>query len=865
MKIKTIFIDGFGEKNEKLFSLDKPISIFKGSNEAGKTTVLEFIRTILFGFDKRKARKSEWFKPLKGGKHGGYIVVEKNDGSLFKIQRYQDKRENISVLDGQGRDLGDQILQQILGGVDRKAFEQKYAFGIYDLGDTNDFDVNQKLYDAGLGAELGATLTEFEKDKKELFELGKGTKNKFVQDSIILDGIENQIQEIILKSKDYSSHQDRKTHLLKEEVATGKKIQELKQLQDKKTKLFRAFPDWKDLRIFKYKMEQLNQYKNFPDDAKDKLNEIENKINVVSEHFEKSNLKFLKNQKDYDELSVNQEILDDEDKIIALRNDLKEFESLLVQLSEKKKYLEVNSNQLQEKIQELSNDWAEKDLISFDSSLSISEEVKRFAKNVEFSRNNLQESTRKYSVFIQVAALSIAGLGMFFEDVFERFLSISLGAIGILMWNFWISKKSIKQKTNFNQIELNTKWEEFKTKYHFPLPMSPGGALKFLEKVKEAKTIQKILNPTRESVNEDQLKILDFINRVDFLATKHGLKSHVNHEEEYIGLAKIVINLLNEEKEMVASKEKKKEFLSNSSVEKQEHESDLKNLNKNLENLLTKVGCTSRGEFQSYAESAEEFKKLQNLVNEKEEKIFKLSVEISKTVEDIHEEFYRFSPEEVEIELEDISKRLEELEEEKKELILEVGSINTMLAQIEENNKIQDLQLEKSFYMKNLQEYVLNWCQLRIAEKILRDVQKKYQEEKQPDVIKFAERYFKKITFGKYTKIYVNTQEENNPVKVLQGDALLKTPDILSGGTKDQLFLSMRLGEIMNNTKSSNIESLPVIFDDILVNSDKDRSDKIIEILSEVSQKTQVIYFTFNPVVAKSFAELGSECEIIEL
>ena len=123
MKIKTIFIDGFGEQNEKLFSLDRPISIFKGSNEAGKTTVLEFIRTILFGFDKRKARKSEWFKPLRGGRHGGHIVIEKKDGSVFRIQRYQDRKENVSVLNDRGQDLGEHILQQIIGGIDRESFE----------------------------------------------------------------------------------------------------------------------------------------------------------------------------------------------------------------------------------------------------------------------------------------------------------------------------------------------------------------------------------------------------------------------------------------------------------------------------------------------------------------------------------------------------------------------------------------------------------------------------------------------------------------------------------------------------------------------------------------------------------------------
>ena len=81
------------------------------------------------------------------------------------------------------------------------------------------------MYDAGRGAELAATLTEFEKDKKELLELGKGTKNRFYQAAETLDGIENQIKEIILKTKDYSKHQDFKKDLLEEVGVICKKIQ----------------------------------------------------------------------------------------------------------------------------------------------------------------------------------------------------------------------------------------------------------------------------------------------------------------------------------------------------------------------------------------------------------------------------------------------------------------------------------------------------------------------------------------------------------------------------------------------------------------------------------------------------------------
>jgi len=868
MKIKTIFIDGFGEQNEKLFSLDRPISIFKGSNEAGKTTVLEFIRTILFGFDKRKARKSEWFKPLRGGRHGGHIVIEKKDGSAFRIQRYQDRKENVSVLNDRGQDLGEHILQQIIGGIDREAFEQKYAFGIYDLGNTDDFDVNQKLYDAGLGAELGATLTEFEKDKKELLELGKGTKNRFYQAAETLDGIENQIKEIILKSKDYSKHQDVKKDLLEEVGVISKKIQELQQLQKIKTNLKQAFPVWKKLQLSKYKAKELEGYKNFPRDGKEKLNEIENQIKSATESFDEENKKFLKHEKIYSELIINQELLGDEENILNLRNDLIGFSSLIdKELPQQEKDREKEENELQVKIKELSSDWVEDDLISFDTSLTMIAEVEKFAKDCQALSDYTQKTgIKKYSALIQGIALGVSSLGLFFENIFERFISLSMGAIAILLWNLWISKEPLGEKSNLKEVEFNSKWEEFKIKYNFPQPASPEGALKFLEKVQQAKIIQSYLKPIRERVNDTQLKISHFRDQVDVLAKKHCFTNNNKQVQEYTAVAKRIIDKFDEEKEKISFRENQEEFLHDTKQRRQKHESALKNLNENLKNLFEEVGCDSKLEFEVHAKNAEDFEDFHNDVKGKEENIFVLAVAASKTLENFQTELSRFVPEDIDSELKDMSVGLGQLEDKKEELLQGIGSINEMLKQIEAKNNMEALQLDRSFYIKELKDHALGWCQLRIAEKILRDVQTKYQEEKQPAVLKFAERYFKKITSGKYTKIYVDTAEANDsPVKVLQENALIKTPDLLSGGTKDQLFLSMRLGEIMNHVKSSNIESLPVIFDDILVNSDLERSSKIIDTLSEVSEENQIIYFTFNPVVVEGFSKLGSQCEIIEL
>jgi len=64
----------------------------------------------------------------------------------------------------------------------------------------------------------------------------------------------------------------------------------------------------------------------------------------------------------------------------------------------------------------------------------------------------------------------------------------------------------------------------------------------------------------------------------------------------------------------------------------------------------------------------------------------------------------------------------------------------------------------------------------------------------------------------------------------------------LSEGTRDQLFLALRLAGIAH--QSQNNDALPIILDDVLVNFDNDRASAALEVLAELGQEMQVLCFT---------------------
>ena len=84
MKIKQLRIEGFGKLVNQTYDLED-FTTFLGENEAGKSTILAFIKYMLFGFENATASNQE-FNPLNFKTYGGQIFLTHNNKSI-RIER----------------------------------------------------------------------------------------------------------------------------------------------------------------------------------------------------------------------------------------------------------------------------------------------------------------------------------------------------------------------------------------------------------------------------------------------------------------------------------------------------------------------------------------------------------------------------------------------------------------------------------------------------------------------------------------------------------------------------------------------------------------------------------------------------------
>ena len=86
MKIRSIQIENFGQFHAlNLKAPDAGLWRISGGNEFGKTTLLEFIRRIFWGFPDRRSNLN--FYPAAGTPYGGRLELELDSGEIVTAER----------------------------------------------------------------------------------------------------------------------------------------------------------------------------------------------------------------------------------------------------------------------------------------------------------------------------------------------------------------------------------------------------------------------------------------------------------------------------------------------------------------------------------------------------------------------------------------------------------------------------------------------------------------------------------------------------------------------------------------------------------------------------------------------------------
>mgnify|MGYP002854078668 CR=1 FL=1 len=110
MYLNKLLIKNFGKFNNKEIVLTPGINVIKGEKGSGKTTIKDFIVSMLYGFTNcalnEKNNKFELYKPKDGGVYSGKAYIKDEEQTFFVERSFAKKNSRTSVLElKSGRDI----------------------------------------------------------------------------------------------------------------------------------------------------------------------------------------------------------------------------------------------------------------------------------------------------------------------------------------------------------------------------------------------------------------------------------------------------------------------------------------------------------------------------------------------------------------------------------------------------------------------------------------------------------------------------------------------------------------------------------------------------------------------------------------
>ncbi len=173
MRITGWRIDGYGvHVDHQVSDLSAGMTVVFGPNEAGKTTLLAFIRQVLFGYPDRR-RKERLYGALGGGRHGGALLLADDSGRPYVLERHVETRKAVLTLPD-GSLGGEDELRALLGEADAGLFSSVFAFGLSELASLDSLEadeVRDRVFSAGIlgaGRSAGAAIKALEQRRGEI-------------------------------------------------------------------------------------------------------------------------------------------------------------------------------------------------------------------------------------------------------------------------------------------------------------------------------------------------------------------------------------------------------------------------------------------------------------------------------------------------------------------------------------------------------------------------------------------------------------------------------------------------------------------------------------------------------------------------
>jgi uncharacterized protein YhaN len=201
------------------------------------------------------------------------------------------------------------------------------------------------------------------------------------------------------------------------------------------------------------------------------------------------------------------------------------------------------------------------------------------------------------------------------------------------------------------------------------------------------------------------------------------------------------------------------------------------------------------------------------------------------------------SPDSIRVRLHDIEKDLDRVNTEHAKAVHTTGSLESALLAYLGNDQAAQAAAEVEQHLSRVKAHAQSYARKRLAADLLQREVRRYRDANQGPIISRASELFARLTLGRYVKLQVGYDDHDEAVlQCLSSDGRAVIAPALSDGTRDQLYLALRLSTLERFARHN--QPIPLVLDDVLIHFDDDRARAALTVLGELADSMQVLFFT---------------------
>lgn len=230
-------------------------------------------------------------------------------------------------------------------------------------------------------------------------------------------------------------------------------------------------------------------------------------------------------------------------------------------------------------------------------------------------------------------------------------------------------------------------------------------------------------------------------------------------------------------------------------------------------------------------------------------------------LDDLVQQVEASATDKVSVELDRLRQRVTELEGLRTSASETRGFAQSELSRMTGSDAAAILASQAQGILAQLRKQVETYVRLRAASALLAREIERYRANNQDPLLLRAGEIFRVLTLARFDTVRSDVDDNDHPRLIgIRDSGKAVTVEGMSAGTRDQLYLSLRLATLERFLETA--QPMPLIVDDILINFDDQRARATLDTLAELGKKTQVLVFTHHERVREMGKEIGTAMDV---